>query len=359
MSIYTSEGQVVSPAITNIAPSAFLNVDSQLTNVVTIDGIHDTFTVTLSNANAAILLNAFDVSGFVIDCRLQEHDPDVSALTITFNNSDGLKTVLQSILNDGEDSNANVLDQYLANELRNAFVAAFNNVLPNSDICGNNTATDGNATGLQGATGGSGLSDPAKDVGQNNMTVSITTQSRINGFVVDVLTDISGAAAALVAKHSASANSLRQIFFQIPRSTYELYLPADVSGEFEVLRTNALPMKIGDKLAFAFDVDVSTAGGNADGSLEKIVTDSTANGATSGKYGYGKSEFNLDLAKRRVVFNVTLGDEGSGQFPVGSAAGNLRATDETAVAGSNPGQGTGWSAAGNTGTDAGTPYVPQ
>jgi hypothetical protein len=64
MSVISSATNVVSPAVTAYTPDAFINVDSSISQVVTITGIDKEFTLVLDICNSAMLMNSFTVSGF-------------------------------------------------------------------------------------------------------------------------------------------------------------------------------------------------------------------------------------------------------------------------------------------------------
>lgn len=386
-----ANGNYVSPIATYVSPDATISIDYQQGTVVTITGIVNQFDYKLTLEESAALLNAFQVNDFVIDCRLQGHAPDFSQVTVGMVADAGvqaaMKDAIAHALVEAKDPGNVGMDQFLANILRDAFSSVFPNLL------GSNPVSNVNGTPLNadGSTGASrDLAEAADTQVQNNASlpgtnagaaaivnsVSVQTSSRINGFAVDVFTNTTTSAAALWDAHNGQ--DLKQLFLQIPRDTYELYLPADVSGEFEVLHTNALPMKLGDKITFVFDIDVNTAGKNttargtgATGSSESLT------GAIGGEGGaatisypdnnvntaVGEGEFSLNLSNQRVAFNLTLWesggqDAGATGYKAEAAAfaikpsegevsgadltkGMLRLTSESAAAGANPGPGVG------------------
>jgi hypothetical protein len=375
---------VVSPVVTQYSPDAYMNVDAQVSNNVAITGIVNTFSTTLSLAQSTSLLNAFDVSGFFVDCRLTEKDPNVTRLNVSMHPDTALDAsgVISHVVENSVDSSGDVMDKWLAVKLRDAFVTVFANLL---NPAGSNDS-DASAAIIPSSTGPDGLlyTDGSANAYASDMqaqqaatlpgtsagaaalgsTVSVTTSTKINGFSVDVFTDPSAAATNLWIAHNAAGN-LKQLFLQIPRATWMNYMDADASGEYEVLDTDALPMKGGDKITFVFDVDVNAAGDNrgdyvpgADGVYDAYHLNGVsgeldlANSSLEANYpgiasSVGNSKFQLKLDNKRVAFEITLGGTAAAAFTVGAAADGanpaeaLRASDLARAGGANPGAGTG------------------
>jgi hypothetical protein len=385
-----NNGQYVSPLVTYYSPDGQINIDYQGGTNVTVTGIVNHFNYELDLSSSAMLLNAFDVSGFVIDCRLQSHAPDFSQVSVKMANDaatkNAMKSAIAKALAGATDPGGVVMDQFLANVLRDAFSAVFPNLLGSSPVSGNGGSTGPNVNGSTGAEGADsqtfdGSSLPGTNAGANAIvnSVSVSTSTRINGFAVDVFTNTTTAAANLWDTHNGQ--DLKQLFLQIPRATYELYLPAGVSGEFEILATNALPMKLGDTVTFVFDIDVKTVGGNTSARGSAAKGDSQTLEGAIGNTGpdsenisyqdssmtaetVGTDQFSLNLSNQRVAFNLTLshpsaqvaagatGYKGANNaFAMNSAVGAvsaanlvkgmLRLTSESAAAGANPGPGVG------------------
>jgi hypothetical protein len=338
MSTITSSGNnIVSPRVTTYSPDGFINVDSELKETVIVDGIDSQFNITLSDISAVKILNAFTVSGFSVDCRLGKKDPEMTGLAVTMDSVDFKTVIADAITNAKNAATPNeTIDQYLANQLRNAFVSAFGSYLPTGSLDGNGVANDSNNGGETGQTEQSGTSsaDPAQDARAGTGSVAVTVATTIQGFKVDVLTDAVAAANNLVTQHALlSSSAPLNIFRQIPKTSWTQYLN-DASGwATTYLDTNALPMLKEDVLTFVFDMDVTTAGsdaGNAAVEDVPVVNDQST--------AYGEQKFSLNLANRRVALNLTL-SSGSGAFPVGGANG-LRVHPTAWVQGANAGAGT-------------------
>lgn len=341
MSITSSSTNVVSPCVTTYDPNAFINVDSSLSQTVNITGIDEQFTTTLSEADSIKLLNGFTVTGFSVDCRLGQKDPNMEAGWGVSLNSADFKSMIEQTLENAVDASGEKIDQYLANQLRNAFKTAFVGYLPTKTF-----GPDADATGNVGSDSSQSAqtaSTPATDANTTVGSVSVNLTTTINGFKVDVLTDKALAAQALIDKHGAVESSVKTIFRQ---SAWLSYLN-DVSGwATTYLDTDALPMRKGDTLTFVFDMDVSTAGaeGGATDTNEDVPLSSVQVGANS---GWGKSEFALNLANRRVAFNIKLMDVASAKFDVG--AEKLRVQPAVSQAGVAPGPGTNPASGANSG----------
>jgi hypothetical protein len=333
---------VVSPCVTTYDPNAFINVDSSLTQQVNITGIDEQFNVTLLEADSIKLLNGFTVSSFSVDCRLGHKDPNMPAGWGVSLNSADFKSMMEQVIDTATDASGEKVDQYLANQLRNAFKAAFIGYLPTKTFGPDSDGTAGVGSDSSQSASNGAPSGPATDANTTVGSVSVNLTTTVNGFKVDVLTDKAAAAQALIDKHAAVESSVKTIFRQ---SAWLSYLN-DVSGwATTYLDTDALTMKKGDTLTFVFDMDVSTAG--AEGGASDTNEDVPLSGVQAANGGWGKSEFALNLANRRVAFNIKLTDAASAKFEVG--AGKLRVQPLASEPGISPGPGTNPASGANNG----------
>lgn len=336
-SLSNSGTNMVSSCVTSTVEKGFINIDSELVNGVTVTGIHSQFDVELSQEESAKLLNGFTVTGFSVDSRLGKRDPNMADLSVVIEGQP-FRDMIETALNTATNGNSEIIDQYLANQLRNAFKAAFSNILPVSDVSGEGTGYNANGGEDQvevlGADGTDGA--PAADAGTAG-SVAVTLKTQINGFSVDVLTDVSQASWNLVDQHSGS-DAPADIFRQIPRSAWQEYL-TDASGwAVTYLNTDALPMLMGHTLSFVFDMNVDTAGSDSPAPAPEDVPLSGNQAPT-----YGRSKFSLNLANRRVAFNIKLTNTPANAplpFPVGVADDELRPQPTMSQPGENPGPGT-------------------
>jgi hypothetical protein len=218
-----------------------------------------------------------------------------------------------------------VIEQYLANQLRDGFLAAFGSLMHNvSETNTDNNAEFSTAFNRTAAAAGTQGLEPAAN--PSDRTVAVTVSTAISGFRVNVVMDEETAIEKLIEKHTPAA--LGAIFRQIPFATSELYSyekSADGAngGAAVPLITNALPLKLNDALEFVFDIDIANT-----------ATDVARVGEQTPGNGY--SDFNMHLDRRRVALRLNLkasaeADEDDGSFPVG--AGGLRATQTATYAG--------------------------
>lgn len=320
---------VLSPVVTTYTPNAFINIDSALTETVTIAGIDNTFEINLDASSAAALLNGFDVSGVSVDCRLSQKDVNMGNLVVSMG-GEGFKAVIEEAINGAVDASGNVIDAWLASQLRAAFLNAFASYLPTGSLGGDNNATAVNGNDASQVLNSD--NEPATDAGAGDGTVAVTLETTISGFSVDVLTDASGAAANLIAQHTAAARA--SIFRQVGAARMYSYLPADASGAAVALTTSALPLQRGDSIEFVFDIDVDTAGANAGSDdAEDIPTAGTQPAA------FGTASFSLNLANRRIALKIVLDNEGDVGTPF-NVPGELKQNPVATVDTPNPGPGT-------------------
>jgi len=320
VSLSSANDSIVSPFIAEISPTSLINVDSEYVNSVTVNGINAIFKKTLTMAQTATLLNAITVSGLYHDYRLGKVDPHLGSVTL----GAGFNTILETMVNSAvDDVNSVCVDKYLANELRAAFIAAFGTALPTS----NNEGPDVSAAA--GAVQTADNTDPATDAGTADQSTSVMYKTRINGFSVDVNTDAAATATAIKAVHEANSSRGTKLLFQlIPRASVEKYMnAANIALGFKEVypSTDAFPLLQGDKLTFVVDVDVHTAGANENAVDASVAAEDAALPADKA-VEYGTSSFSMNLANRRVAFEITLAQPGAkgDAFAVGSAANELR-----------------------------------
>lgn len=323
----TSTGSnIVSPFIADISPTSLINIDSEYVNTVEINGVNAIFKKTLTMAETATLLNGITVADLYHDYRLGQVDPHLGSVTLGAGFSETLELMVNSAT---ETATSTGVDQWLANQLRAAFVATFGGslaaaVLP-LDIAGEDINTDTKTVQSASAT------NPAADAGTANQSTSVAYKSRINGFSVDVNTDAATTAAAIKTVHEANSNRGAKLLFQmIPRGSVEKYMSAEhiAAGYKEVYpSTDAFPLLQGDKLTFVVDVDVHTAGADENVVDASVAAEDVALPAEKA-VEYGASSFSLNLANRRVAFEITipvLADGAAGDvLPVGAGAEQLR-----------------------------------
>jgi hypothetical protein len=269
----------------------------------------------------ATLLNAITVSGLYHDYRLGKIDPHLGSVTLDAN----FNTIMELMVNDAvDDDNSVGVDKYLANELRAAFIAAFGTALPTSE----NEGPDVSAAA--GAVQNEDNTDPATDAGTADQSTSVMYKTRINGFTVDVNTDAAATATAIKEIHEANSSRGAKLLFQlIPRGSVEKYMSAaNIADGFKEVypSTDAFPLLQGDKLTFVVDIDVHTAGADENAVNASVAAEDAALPAEKA-VEYGASSFSMNLANRRVAFEIELATPGTkgDAFAVGSAVDELRA----------------------------------
>ena len=320
--VNTTANTFVSPYVSTYAPGAYINIDSSLNEIVTVTGIHNKFTVNLTDpTKVADFLGGFTVSNVTVDTRLQQLDMDMSGMSVDMSGN-AFKSVLQEdIIKVATDGNGDAVGTYLHDQLYNAFVTAFGDMLPNSTIAPANSNAAGGGGGSAGAPAQQLSGDTAEASTNNNGTVTAQVGTIINSFDVLVDMDASAAAQAMIDQHATNASALASLFRQIPRTTWQQYLDMSsngtyIEGEAQDLSTNSLPLLKGDKLVFVFDIDVTAAGPNTEGNTgtaaggQEIPASTTYEDVpTAGpnqSTGLGVSYVSLNLANRRVAFEITL-----------------------------------------------------
>lgn len=305
--VNTTANRFVSPIVSSYTPGAYINVDSELTETVTVSNINETFKYELSGTDLTAFLSGIAVSGVNVDTRLGKIDPNIADLSVTMGTvaatKDAFKAVLDKIIGNAEAVTQPVMDagggnepdkkvaSYLHAQLYNAFITAFAANLPSSNIEANDEI-----------------------VGSSTSTLNTS----INSFNVYVDMDASAAAAAMITQHTGE-DALKSLFRQIPVSTLKKFLPADESqsnglavGAEQELSTSSLPVLSGDKLVFVFDIDVKAAGENTGGNTgtavggEEIPADTNGDAVPVAPAQGDSPLFTLDLANRRVAFEITL-----------------------------------------------------
>ena len=320
VSLTSNGSSLVSPFIAEVTPTSLINVDSEYVNEVQVNGINAVFKKELSMTETATLLNGITVAGLYHDYRLGKTDPHLGSVTLGAGFNTILENIVSNAVNDADSIN---VDQWLANELKAAFLAAFGTALPSSDNTGTDASTA--ARNVQSAL----PTDPATDAGTADQSTAVMYKTRINGFSVDVNTDAAATATAIKDVHEANSSRGSKLLFQlIPRGSVEKYMSAEnkAAGYKEVYpATDAFPLLQGDKITFVVDIDVHTAGASENVVDASVAAEDAALPADKA-VEYGTSSFSMNLANRRVAFEIELakpGDAGDA-FPVGAAADELR-----------------------------------
>jgi hypothetical protein len=314
MTLASGPASIVSPQCISYSPDAYLNISSSQLDQVNITGIHNKFSKLLSLPEAASILNMFQVTGFSIDKTLGNADPvAITAGMVELRGgtyATGAKSVIANLLardlvsgNVGEslvkDSGNKIIDQYLADQLHAAFMAAFGSKI-SAGVIG--STVDGlNVAGYTGSTGATAGPAAATENASGAASTSITTTTTITGFAVDVITNGASAAANLWDQHDANEAAIASLYRQIPKSTYNMYL-AEGSGAVVPLITTALPLKGADKLTFVFDINVNTAAARPG----STVTEDVPTIANQPVGVFGTTNFSLDLATRRVAVELIM-----------------------------------------------------
>lgn len=300
---------ILSPFVPSIEETALINVDSSFSNTVAVNGVNAIFTKKLSMAQTATLLNSMTVTDLYHDYRLGKVDPHLGSVAM----GAGFNTILELMVNEAESSGANV-DQFLANQLKAAFLSAFSSALPTSNIDGADQSAAATAAQLEVLA----AAGPAQEAGTAGQSTSITARTTINGFAVDVNTNAADVATAIKNIHDANGRSL--LFQLIPRESVEKYMNLEhkAAGYKEVYpSTDAFPLVKGDKITFVVDINVHTAGAD-ENAVDASVTPEDAALPGNVSATYGSSAFTLNLATRRVAFEIELFGSGAGAFDVGA-----------------------------------------
>lgn len=358
ITLITQDNLLLSPMVTDYAPTTEINTTSALIENVTMTGIDRIFKHQLSEANSIKLLNSFTVSGFKMDPTLGEEDPNMADLEVALSASGDFAEVIRdaiAVATDASDdvvnyagANNGALDaagvdirikQYLETRLRNAFFEYFASSLGATPDMGLDAGWTSSATGsimrLSGeninvadeevnaqtnASGGaSGTSPTTAEPGTAAIGATyVQAETTLQGFSVgvDVSETAMGNACALRHFPTDMSENRRILFRQIRKDTWIQYY----DGSGDRLDTNALPMGKGQSFVVVFDIDVaassarSDSGNKAQGAetLPKIAN------AQTGDYSY-----QLNMGSRRVAFELQLdGTVEEGAFAVG--AGGLR-----------------------------------
>jgi hypothetical protein len=318
--ITTTSSKFVSPFVTSYTPGAYINIDSTVTEEVEVTGVQEIFAINLTDpTKVAKFLGGFNVSGVSVDTRLGKTDMNMSNFDVSMGGIDFQAELMDIIANASNGDKK--IDEYLYDELYSAFTTAFAGKLPSSTISGNNNAAAGSSGTVAEQPGSS---NPAADAAGAFSSATSGLTTLINSFDVHVDMDASAAAFKLIDDHSEQNNhlALKSLFRQIPRTTWSQYVPAEEHEALD-LCTNSLPLLFGDKLVFVFDIDVKAAGSNSSGETgqaaggDEIPASTEAeNVPTAGTQSdaYGTASFSLNLANRRVAFEITLSpsDKASG-----------------------------------------------
>lgn len=324
----SSSSSYVSPMVVSYSPDAYINVNSEQVDQVVITGIRHTFTKTLAGADRATLLNAFKIDGFSVDRRQNRNDPvAITAGMCSMVENAVYDTAFKTLISDAittnaKDTNNRVLDKYLADQLYGAFIAAFP-VLA-ATVTGTTSfgsTVDGVTIGGVTAQSSSSITDPATDALDSIATTYVGTTTTVNGFSVDVITNGTSASDSLWTNHKDTTGAIASLYRQVPRTTYsKYYIAADASSSAVPLVTNSLPLLLGDKLSFVFDIDVKSAGANPNTYLAEDIPSVSNQSGSYGTFSYG-----LNMANRRVAFEFTLGGATDGAtYTSGATVPGLR-----------------------------------
>lgn len=302
-SISTGTGQVVVPFVAEMYADASGTVGTLQQVSVTMAGIDQIFDVTLANADAVKILNAFAVT----DASAGYAESAFADVTVAMKSKSDFVAALASGIADS----ANGFYTWLKAEARKDTV----------------------------------------DILSYDTLVNMLQASDLLTF--DISIDASGAADNMYdAMDTGSAAYRKAIFTQIAKSTVEAYLEpgnGTNANDEAVTALGFLPLLKGDKLAFVFDVTVgdyawddnapvvgavinsvvndastSNVSGNLSSGVDQAVgtNASTSNVATGSAYEQGGAQLTFTTpSTRRVAFRVTLGDSGSGAFTVSGALG--------------------------------------
>lgn len=327
-----SASLILSPVITDYAVAGVVNVEETLAQAVSIDGIDRLFEVALDDmSECAALLNGFVVSTYSVDKQLGRKNPTVATVALaTGADSTAFTAVMEKAFaqakSTSDPSGNNVIEQYLANQLRDGFLAAFGSLMHTASESNTNNTAEYSTTPSRAAQA-AGAEDIEPAANPSDRTVAVTVSTAISGFTVNVVASATAAIAALKEKHEATPAALGAIFRQIPFATSELYTYAVTAaggngGAAVPLITNALPLKKDDALEFVFDIDIA----NTATDVARIGEQTTGN---------GYSDFNMHLDRRRVALRLHLkaSEEAAadGSYPVG--AGGLREAQTAAYVG--------------------------
>lgn len=295
---YTSAAQdYLAPFIASLNVDASGTVGVLETQQVSITGIDDVFEVTLSNANAAKILNAFKVT-----------DQDGSGGTFA--------NIQVDMDASGEDD----------------FKAALAAALDSADL--KDASDDSLYDWLKAEARADTITLLSYDTLANMLEASDLT-------TFDIAIDASGGAADLHGKMDASGNADRRaaLFRQIARAEIESYLvPSDGSGASmeAVTELGFLPLKKASKLTFVFDSTVGDYSGApsapTSGALVTPVSSAALTNAVSGSgvvpasiitaSNQGQIATSLTFStptRRRVAVTLVLGD-GVGTFALAGGA---------------------------------------
>ena len=227
---------------------------------VTIANIDREFDTPLSEDETKKILEAFTVAG---------KGPSAGAgqFNVTLTDALGLEQVLVTAIGSATDTDGNTADVALGNDITGSLVSQIQ-----SD----------------------GLINTVEDAALSAITLAL---------------DASGGAIDLAGQLDVSA--CERIYLQIPATTLSLYMDAS-----ENQTTSALPLAVGDKLTFVFDIWVSTVAVTAQQVvITGDISGGTINGNTDINSGIVTGEYTStitasSLPTKRYAFNLTMTQTG-------------------------------------------------
>lgn len=305
-----SSSVIVSPIVTAHVPTAKIGISTDAQEEVTVSGIVKTFKLTLADAaTARTFLDCFDLSGLRYDEVISgEVDEDTDTLDLKV--KAGIEPFISDVVDNAvtTDVSAITLETWLTNELEAAFRVAFPTYLNGStSVADTDNGVDYNGDNGEGAGAAQNaqIGEPlppgatAQDAVSATTLASIVRDTIISSFSVNV--DVSGTTAGSdfrAAFNSASQLLRASLYRQIAKASWEKYYTAGVPANGI---GSGLPLLTGDKIVFAFDVDVAaTTGGVQSGVPLPSARPNT---------------ILLNLGNRRVAFEIVM------PIPEGESAG--------------------------------------
>lgn len=309
----TTNSRIVCPVVTKYAPDAYIGVSTDASENVTVTGIVAEFNIDISG-DARAFLDAFDLSGLRYDEVLGQVDEDISQLNLTMD--DGMKTYIARAITSATDASGNVLKTWLNKQLRYAFLTAFPDMLPTTDVSDGETGPGAVVPGQTAgtayyyATGGD-----AQDTTAATTLATIIRQTLLDKFSVDV--DVSGGKAAdkfNEAFNDASGVVRGSLYRQIAKDSWLSYYTMGSPGMgisgVEGDLNPGLPLRQGDTITFVFDVDVNATSDSNKAGVYSGVQSGVPAPSDTGPLAGVASTISLNLGNRRVAFNFNIAGAG-------------------------------------------------
>ena len=342
ITVTTQDNLIVSPMVTDYAPTSEINTTSELVERVTMTGIDRIFKRELSEADSKKLLEAFTVSGFMLDPTLSEVDPNVESLSVALSNSGAFAEVIRDAVAAATDASDDLVNwagaaggavdaagagvkirQYLETRLRNAFFTYFASSLGAltldagwasgaggtiMQLSGNDETVSGeSAAGVVNASGGdSTIAQPKIDAIGSTTAYAETT---LTGFTVGVDVSETAMGNACAQRHGTDAGAANDriiLFRQIRKATWSKYY----DGSANTLNTDALPMEKGQSFVVVFDIDIASSSARSDSGAKAEGFEGLP---VIGTAQAGARNYQLNMGNRRVAFELQL-TAGSGIF---------------------------------------------